>query len=683
MITKRKWLAGVTAAAMLVTTLASAPSASALEGEGKAYKSNELIGTYFASDYTAQYGSNAAFEIKFKYDEFDKDGDYQDGDKTVTIDYNNTFHFLVFDTAWGGWNSTFAGPEGVDDTSPLTADDLSLGETYSVTVPIATIERELATENSPMGINLNLGALGDTIVTVESISYVEDTAAQPAGAVTLTGSWVKGKGGNMTVKSGNAHVETNEYYIRAFGFSTKGFVNPTVDVKVTYETAPNTYVQADIEGQNGSKILQYYPYIDVTGTYTYTTELPANINDLLAIYDKCTVTEIRIYDNHEGNALKVSDQKAETVVAQLQPGIGIGNALDVVTPQGGVDETAIGNPPITEKLFQTIKAQGFKSVRIPISYVNMVNAQGDIDDDYLDRIQAVVDRALDTGLYVVINIHNDGGEGITGKWINIGLDNSSAEFKAVVSKFSNMWSEIATRFANYNQALIFEDMNEVMVSGAYNRNQLTDEQFYNAYDNINELNQAFVDAVRGAGNANDDRCLIVPGYNTDIDMTVAGFNEYAFNMPDDSTADRLALSVHYYTPSDFTLNGGTNQWDINGTYGKSYMVSQLTKIAGYDVPVYVGEYSAEFKNNIDEVAEYVGALNAAANEVVEKTGTSIATSYWSNGITGINYNGGTGIIDRKFNIVTSTGTIIIDIIKENFDPYPNPTPVPTLAPSVD
>lgn len=666
MITKRKWLAGITAAAMLATTLASAPSASALQGQGQTYTGNAAyIGTYMAT----QYFGNAGFEVTFQYEKFDSDGIYEEPDgKIVTINYNDTFQFLVFDSQWGGWNATSAGPNGVDITTPpLVADDLHIGETYKVQVPIATIESKLATGDNPYGINLQLGGVGDTSVKVLSIDYLANTSATPAGEVTITGSWTKGTGGSMSVESGSAYVATSEDNINVYNFSTKGFVNPTVDVTVTYETAPYDYVEADLEKQDGSPLVPYFPYIDVTGTYTYTTEIPTDINAFLAIYDACTVKEIHIYDNHEGNALKVSGQKAETVVANLRAGFGIGNTMDVVTDEGGVDETAIGNPPITEKLFQTIKGQCFKSVRIPISYVNMVNAEGDIDDDYLDRIQAVVDRALDTGLYVVINIHNDGGEDVPGKWINIGLDNKSDEFKAVVKKFSNMWSEIATKFAGYNQALIFEDMNEVMVSGAYSRNQLTTQQFINAYANIMDLNQAFVNAVRGTGDAaNEDRVLIVPGYNTDIDMTVEGFDDLVFNMPTDPTANRLALSVHYYTPSDFTLNGGTNVWDINGTYGKSYMVNQLTKIAGYKIPVYLGEYSAVFKNNIPNVAEYVGALNEAAEEVMEKTGISIATAYWSNGVIGTNYNGGTGVIDRRFNIVTPAGEDIIDTIKAIF-----------------
>ena len=614
----KKMLAAAAAIAMTATAVTSM-SAAALEGDGQSYTGNAAyIGTYMATDY---FG-NSAFQVSFKYESFDPDGTYVDDEGEVkTIDYNDTFQFLVYDTEWGGWNKTIAGPNGVDKTTPpLTAADLDLDTTYTVTVPtvpIATIESKLSTGDNPFGINLQLGGVGDTRVYVDTISYV---------------------------------------------------------------SAPNAYVQAEIQTQDGTQVAPYEPYVDVTGTYTYTTEIATDVTAILAVYDKCTVTEIHIYDNHEGNALSVSEQSSNDIIANIQAGYALGNAFELVNAQGEVDETAAGNPPVTEKLFQTIKAQGFKSVRIPITFLNMVNEQGVINTDYLDRIQAVVDRALDVGFYVSISIHNDGGKGVPGKWLDISLENGSAAFNNVVTKFSNMWKEIAAKFANYNQTLIFEDMNEVLISGAYTREDLTDEEFYNAYANITELNQKFVDAVRGTGNdANDDRVLVVPGYNTDINMTVAGFDEGVFAMPDDTSKDRLSLKIGYFDLSPFTLGGSygdTDTWDINGQYGQALMISQLNKISGYGVPVYVGEYASSFKNNIPEVAEWVGAFNASAKAVQIATGTSFATEYWDNGVIGIDNVLGTGLINRIFNIVTPTGTAIIGEIL-------NPTPDYSIPPKPD
>lgn len=659
----KKLMASFAAMAMTATALTSAMSASALNGTGT-YSGS---GTYIATYTTPEYFGNTAFKVSYKYESLDKDGTYEDNEtgEEKDVDYNDTLEFLVFDSVWDGWNKTTVGPNGIDSTEPVTGP--VIGETYTAEVPIATIEEKLGTENPVQGINLQLGGIGDTEVTIESIEYVSGGPVE-AGEVTITGDWVKGTGGKMTVEDGTAYVSTNEWNIQVSNFSTEGFVNPTVDVTVTYDTAPNDFVQAELQTMDGTPIVANYPDVDVTGTYTYTTEIPSDVNAFMACYDQCTVTEIHIYDNHEGKALDVSGQTASVVNSALQPGFALGGALDASDDNGDASETAWGNPVVTEVLFQTIKSAGFNSVRIPISYLSAIDANGDIDDEYIGRIQAVVDRALDTGLYVVIDIHGDGSEGVAGKWIDISLPNGSAEFNAIVAKFSAAWTEIAKTFANYNQALIFESMNEVMLPGKYNMSNFSmpadSDELENAFANIMDLNQAFVDAVRGTGNdANDDRCLIVPGYNTDIDITAYGFDHDMFYMPDDSSEERSILSVHYYTPSNFTLDGqpnNTNVWDINGQYGKSYMVSQLTKIAGYDYPVYIGEYGAMFKNDIPEVVEYVGAFNDAIKQVVE-TGKSISAAYWDNGVIGVDAKG-SGLIDRRFNTYTTTGSAIIYVI---------------------
>ena len=666
----RRTLAALAAMAMSATALTSMISASALEGAGTYTGSAAYIGTYFKADY---FG-NTAFRVSYKYDKFDEAGTYKDPDtgEIVTIDYNDTFQFLVFDSEWGGWDKTSVGPDGINDSEPpLTAEDLDTKTVYTATVPIAAIESKLSTTNAVQGINLQLGGVGDTTVTIESIEYVQGEV--PGEEVTIQGEWTKLPDeseepvGEMKVTQGSAYVLTTKWNIQVSQFSTSGFENPTVAVTVTYDKAPNEYIQAELLKTDWTPIVANYPYVDVTGTYTYTTEIPAGTNAFIACYDQCTVKEIHIYNNHEGNALKVSGIGACAINSSLQPGFALGGALDALDENGDASETAWGNPVVTEALFQTVKKAGFKSVRIPVSYLNMIDDKGDIDDVYLDRIQKVVDDALDTGLYVIINMHNDGGENVPSKWIDISLDHDSAEFAKVVAKFSAAWKEIATKFANYNEALIFEDMNEVMLPGKYSLNQFTGDELANAYANINELNQVFVDAVRGTGtnDGNDDRCLIVPGYNTNIDITAYGFDNVLFYMPDDTSKDRLILSVHYYDPSEFTLNeNGTNVWDINGTYGYNYMVSQLKKIAGYGYPVYIGEYGAMFKNNISEVAEYVGAFNKAITEVVTKSNACISAAYWANGVIGVDSKG-FGLIDRRFNIVTQTGQTIIDAILAN------------------
>lgn len=642
-----KKVISMASAAALACTMVTAAGVTAFD-EGTYTGSGTYINTYMKSAY---YGKSA-FQITYKYNSLDSDGTYTDNEGVVQdVDYTDTFDFLVFDTNWGGWNPTVVGQA-----------DPQVGVEYTATVSIEDIEGELAEGSTPYGINLQTGAIGDTSVSIVSLEYID--AVVPGAEVEITGSWVKGTGGTMTVQGSGAYVISNEWNIDVSQFSVNGFDNPTVDVTVEYTTAPNNYVQAELL-VNGTPVVSNYPNVDVTGTYTYTTEITEDVTSFAACFDQCTVKRIHIYDNHEGNALSVSGQTANTINANLSPCWNLGNSFDSVDDNGTVGETKWGNPVVTEKLFQTVKAQGFKSVRIPVSYMNMVSSTGDVNDDYLDRIQAVVDRALDTGLYVIINVHHDGSDGVTGKWIDISLDNSSSDFEAVLEKYASVWGEIAERFQNYNQALLFEGMNEVMLTNKYtfDFNSQTDvAAFNNACENIKSLNDVFVAVVRDeeVTNANDDRCLIVPAYNTDINLTAEGFTRNQFAMSTDSVANRLILSVHYYDPYDFTLNQyGTSSWDVNGQYGADYMAAQIAKVTNKGYPVFIGEYCANFKNNISTVALFNKTLNQKADAV---TNVSVSTAYWDNGVIGVNDNG-SGLIDRRFNVVTSTGsTIISDIM---------------------
>lgn len=652
-----KRMLSVVSAAALAATMTSAISGSAdsnvLITNGGPYTGNaSYISTYLKSDY---FGKES-FKITYKYNSLDSDGKYTDETGEHDIDYTDTFEFLAFDTNWLGWDKTSVGT-----AEPNTSD------TYTATVSIADIEKTLSTGGTNYGINLQTGGIGDTSVSILSLEYVD--AVVPGAEVDITGEWTKGTGGTMTVQGSGAAVSTNEWNIEVSQFSVSGFENPTVDITVTYDTAPNNYVQAEILDKNGTPVVANYPLVDVTGTYTYTTEISEDMTSFLACYDQCTVKRIHIYDNHEKNALKVSGQTANTINSNLTPCWNLGNAFDSVSDEGTVGETVWGNPVVTEKLFQTVRDQGFKSVRIPVSYLDMVDANGDINDDYLNRVQAVVDRAMDTGLYVILNVHHDGSDGITGKWLDI--SKSGAEFDNIVTRYSGMWREIAQKFVNYDQALIFEGMNEVMISNVYTRDQFTKEEFDRVYNNIFLLNQAFVDEVRATGPKNTDRVLIIPGYNTDINLTEAGFEELvygeeytAFDLPTDSIPNRLVLSVHYYDPYNFTLNEyGTDSWDINGEYGAEYIASQIAKVTDKGVPVFIGEYCANFKNNnVSTVASFAKALNEKAHTV---NNVSVSTAYWDNGVIG---NGGSGLIDRRFNTVTSNGAVVIAQIMSVYNP---------------
>lgn len=333
----------------------------------------------------------------------------------------------------------------------------------------------------------------------------------------------------------------------------------------------------------------------------------------------------------------------------LMPGWNLGNQLEA-NSGGTPSETAWGNPTITEKLIKQVKAQGFKSIRIPVSYLSKIGAGPNytIDSKWLDRVQEVVDMCIDNGLYAIINVHGDGYYSIKGGWLLCG--EPASEQKTIKAKYKKVWEQIAKRFKNYDDHLVFESMNEEF-DGTYNN---PNPEYYN---NINAYNQIFVDTVRKAGGKNNNRYLLVPGWNTDINYTAG---DYGFKIPNDSTG-RLMISVHYYDPWKFCGGKeapGIFRWgdSIKGqairNRGEKHTDAKFDQLydafisKGYGV--IIGEYGAIDKTYKDSrstayrayFAEYV---NYAAHK------RNIVTVYWDNGYNGDN---GFGIFDRKKCTVT-------------------------------
>ncbi len=638
----KKLISVAVAASLTVTGLTSlSVSAAAPSETAGTYTGNATyIDTYFKYDY---FGSSA-FEISYKYTKLATNETITEDDGTTRpIDYTDTFEFLVFDQNWGGWEKTKVG-----QASPV------VGEEYTETVSIADIESKLSTGADIQGINLQTGGINDAQVEITSLKYVEGSVASQE--VTIDGRWVKGTGGMMTVSdSGGAYVSTTEWYILVSQFSVNEFENPTVDVTVEYETAPNSYVQSELQKIDGTQILVNYPYVSSTGEVTYTTEIPSDLTAFLACYDDCVVKRIRIYDNTSGNVINsVTGKTAAEVADDMGMAWNLGNSFDCVDNNGNVGEVVWGNPVTTKNLIQTVKAQEFNTIRIPVSYMNMINYDNTVNDDYLARIKQVVDYAYDMGMYVVIDIHNDGGNGITGKWLDI--TKTGAEFAEIRAKFAAVWTDIAAYFKDYDQKLVFEGFNELMNSS------YSSAPTHTQFENINILNQTFVDAVRSAGGKNNDRVLIVAGYNTNIQYTIARFTK-----PVDTSVNRLMLSVHCYDPFDFTLNEmGTDFWSnsANGIALQNTINSISEFASDLGMPVFIGEYGAIDKNNTAARSEYYYWINYYA---ASSAYTPIVLAYWDNGVVGVN---GHALFDRTTNTVTSTGLTLVSFIKAGYNQTP-------------
>ena len=246
-------------------------------------------------------------------------------------------------------------------------------------------------------------------------------------------------------------------------------------------------------------------------------------------------------------------------------------------------------------MIDAVKAQGFNTVRIPVSWGN--HTTGDnftIDSKWLARVKEVVDYCIDNDMYVILNIHHDTST-------QYYFPSSTYETQSV--KFvKSIWTQVAKYFKDYDQKLIFETLNEPRLVGT------GDEWWFNVnYPNdnvrdsisvINTLNQTAVDAIRAAGGKNTDRCIMVPGYGASID----GCTTSTFKLPNDSTPNRLIVSVHAYTPYNFALNAnGTAEFTNNLKNEVDYLYSTIkSHFIDKDIPAIIGETSASNKNNTAE-----------------------------------------------------------------------------------
>lgn len=285
-------------------------------------------------------------------------------------------------------------------------------------------------------------------------------------------------------------------------------------------------------------------------------------------------------------------------------GINLGNTLEACDNNVGIKtntplsyETHWGQPKTTQAMIDGMKAAGFDTIRIPVAW--MTNAthlyEGDytIDADYMDRVEEVVRYARKAGMYVIINDHWDGG------WYGM-FGSESAETRALAMEaYKGMWQQIAERFRDYSDYLIFESANEEL-GGRFDENSplycsdsvvtyLTDDERYAL---TNEINQTFVDVVRATGGNNATRFLLIAGYSTDIDKTC----DDRFQMPKDTADSKLMVSVHYYDPWSYcgaSSAVSATKWGKVSDY--EYMDQQLAKMtkfteAGYGVVI--GEYGA-------------------------------------------------------------------------------------------
>lgn len=298
------------------------------------------------------------------------------------------------------------------------------------------------------------------------------------------------------------------------------------------------------------------------------------------------------------------------VVQRMGFGWNLGNTMEACGDwiKGGQVvnyETAWGNPETTEAMIQKIKSYGFKSIRIPVAWSNLIGTDFTIDKRLLERVAQIVDYTEKNGMIAVVNIHWDGG------W----WSQFPKEPDATMKRFVKMWTQIAGYFKDRPGTLIFESLNEEgCFQEVWNRyGGGTGVQKKKAFDILNGINQTFVDLVRKSGGLNGKRHLLIAGYCTDIDQTVSP----EFVMPKDP-ANHCIVSVHYYTPYTFAGLEKDETWGkARPTWGTPEDLTELdsnfkkvkARFLDQGIPVILGEYGSTLKTKeIESVRKYLWAV---------------------------------------------------------------------------
>jgi endoglucanase len=337
---------------------------------------------------------------------------------------------------------------------------------------------------------------------------------------------------------------------------------------------------------------------------------------------------------------------AVQLASKMSLGWNLGNTLEAI---GG--ETNWGNPLTTKALIDKVKQSGFNAVRIPCSWNQYADqSTAKIQDSWLDRVKQVVQYCIDDSLYVILNIHWDGG------WLENNINTRSQA--SVNAKQKAFWEQIATKMRDFDEHLLFASANEPAVDNATQMSILL------------SYHQTFVDAVRSTGGKNTYRVLVVQGPSTNIDKTSTLMN----TLPTDPSPNRMMAEIHYYEPWQFTGLTSDESWGSmfyywgqgyhsttdpsrNATWGEEDFViasfqKMKTKFVNAGIPVVLGEYGV-----IRRTATLTGdalTLHLASRAYWNKYITQQAKAYgmlpfyWDEGSLG---NHGFGIMNRQNNTI--------------------------------
>jgi len=346
-----------------------------------------------------------------------------------------------------------------------------------------------------------------------------------------------------------------------------------------------------------------------------------------------------------------------------------------------------GVATITAAPFNALAAAGAKTVRMPVTWTDHMDDNNVIAADYLTEVSDAVQKAVDAGLNVIVNTHHDSFETALGDAAND--EAKAAEVKALIE---TLWTQVANKFKNFDDKVIFETFNEIHAGDNWNGGSEAENAL------LNEWNQIAVNAIRATGGNNATRWIGVAGYAANIDLTIANLV-----IPEDP-AKHIMVGVHCYDPYAFCLHpmsddGSTvqvNSWGHNANASTSvsganeeYVIAQLYKLReAYiekGIPCYLGEYGCVWQttDNANAFRKYYleffcRAANLAGIPMFVWDNNSKGSGNEANGYldhdTGAWLNDGATLVPMMVKACTSTdASYWFDTIWEKSPSYQGPT----------
>lgn len=355
----------------------------------------------------------------------------------------------------------------------------------------------------------------------------------------------------------------------------------------------------------------------------YGTNMPSDSWWSKVVNEDAVITRDEVNQN-----VTYVEESAKDAVAKMGLGFNLGNTMDAYDMSKSMSknsvadfETCWGQPITTNAMMKFLKDGGFNAVRIPVTWFQHMDADGNVDKAWMDRVQEIVDYVINNGMYCVLNVHHDTGaesNGSSNHWIKADVQNHTAN----QARFKNLWTQIATRFQDYSNKLVFEGYNE-MLDASSKWNAPLDNSSYTA---LNAYAQDFVDAVRATGGNNATRNLIVNTYAAANNESVLSH----FTVPTDKTSGHIAVEIHTYDPWDWFATKGA--WDSSCQTEITNMFTRLNNtFVSKGVPVVIGEYGTHGSASVSKSstdAQKQAAADQAADIVKKAKALGIATFYW-------------------------------------------------------